>query len=438
MTPASVFLRSLAAAVLFLPAAGVRAQTPGSRDTSFNAGVTGATVYALDYQTDVDGTVKITAGGERAYGQYFVFRPDGTTPADFLLAPFGNPARIIYTIVQERAPAAPNLIPNLLIGGQFDGGFGRSTNGGRLVQNLIRITPSGAIDTDFSTGIGTGANNFVTSLLPLDDGRIVVGGLFTAFNRQPRRRIVRLLNNGTPDTSFATGLNIDNDVLALAEGIDPDTGGPDGSTLVGGLFNRVAGQSYAKLVRLDPNGNLDMSFHPQIDLRVLAILVQADGKIVIGGDFTTINGRRVARLARLNYDGSLDTTFVGGVSGVPNKDVNPTAVYVLKAMVDGRIYVGGEFAQINGAPRQYLGLISADGVVDNTFVPTPANVIYDAVQTIAIQPDNKLLIGETLGPRINDKFQPSLIRLIGVAPVIPTTGTPILGPTPSTPAPVNE
>ena len=437
MTPASVpsrlpaarraWLRAAAAAAILLPAAGLRAQTPGALDTSFNAGSLGSTIFAVDYQIDVDTSVKVTAGGDRTYGQYFLTngalqpdtQPSGVSSTDFVLPFFGNAARIIYTIVPERVISPDATLPNTLLGGSFDGGFGRSTNLNRVPQNLIRIAPDGQLDTDFATAVGTGANNYVTSILPLDDGRIVVGGLFTAFNKVPRRRIVRLFNTGRVDPNFATGANIDNDVLAVAESIDPNTGGPDGSTLVGGIFNRVAGQLYGKLARLDPNGNLDLSFHPSIDLRVLTILVQPNGKIVIGGDFTTVNGTRVARLARLNYDGSLDTTFVGGVSGVPNRDVNPPAVYVLKPVAngDGRIYVGGEFAQINGAPRQYLGLISADGVVDNSFVPTPSNVVNYSVQSIAIQSDNNLLVGETLGPRVNNKYPPSLVRLFGVTPV---------------------
>ena len=434
MIPASVpsrllvarraWLRAAAAAAILLPAAGLHAQTPGTLDTSFTTGSLGATIYAVDYQIDVDTSVKVTAGGDRAYGEYFLTngqiqpntQPSGIPSTDFVLPFFGNAARIIYTIVPERVINPDATLPNTLLGGSFDGGFGRGTNLNRVPQNLIRITPDGLLDTNFATAIGTGANNYVTSIVPLDDGRIVVGGLFTAFNKFPRRRIVRLFNSGQVDPNFATGANIDNDVLAVAESIDPTTGGPDGSTLVGGIFNRVAGQPYAKLARLDPNGNLDLSFHPSIDLRVNTILVQPNGKIVIGGTFTNVNGVRVSRLARLNYDGSFDPTFVGGVSGVPNNDVDPTAVYVLKPVGDGRVYVGGEFAQINAAPRRYLGLISADGVVDNSFVPTPSNVINDSVQSIAIQSDNNILIGETLGPRVNNKYPPSLVRLFGVTP----------------------
>ena len=360
--------------------------------------------------------VKITIGGDKALGEYIL--TNGIERTDFFFPDFGNAARVIFTIVPEQVTADGISLPNLLLGGEFDGGFGRSSNNNKLVQNITRITPDGLIDTDFTTNIGFGANNYVTSILPLADGRIVVGGLFTMFNRRPYRRIVRLLQSGTPDTTFATGLNIDNDVLAVAESIDP-TGAVDGNTLVAGNFNHVAGQTYGKLVRLDPNGNLDMSFHPAINTRVLAILVQDDGKIVIGGDFTTVNGANASHLARLNYDGSLDTTFNASVSGVPNNDVNPTTINVLKILPGTQmIYAGGEFSKINGTARQYLALLNSDGSVYAGF--DPAKYINNAVQSLTVQSDDyNLLVGETLGPRVNNKYPPSLIRLIGVNPTTP-------------------
>ena len=437
--PGRSWLRVAAAAALLLPAAGLRAQIPsaGTLDPTFDNGVGVSTIYAVDYETDSGNAIKVTVGGDRAFGAYLNtvnadgsnVQPGGPEDARFRLTPFGNAARIIFTVVPEQHLAEDSSFPNLLVGGSFDGGFGRGANSNKSPQNIVRIAPDGSQDTGFAAAVGTGANAFVTSIVPLKDGRIVVGGLFTAFNKQPRRRIVRLLGSGAVDSSFATGSNIDNDVLAVAESIDPANdginGSINGSIYVGGIFNRVAGQSYAKLARLDPNGNLDMSFHPNIDLRVNAILVQPDGKIIIGGDFTSVNGVRVSRLARLGYDGSLDPTFVGAVSGVPNNDVNPTAVNVLRPVgdSDGRIYIGGEFAQINGVTRRYLGLISKDGVLDLTF--DPVKYINNAVQSIAIQSDGKVLVGQTLGPRINNKFPSSIVRLYG-------------GPVPLTTLPVNE
>ena len=50
------------------------------------------------------------------------------------------------------------------------------------------------------------------------------------------------------------------------------------------------------------------------------VVVQSDGKVLIGGKFANYDGASVARLRRLNDDSSLDTTFNSGGIG-PNSDV---------------------------------------------------------------------------------------------------------------------
>ena len=278
-------------------------------------------------------------------------------------------------------------------------------------QNIVRILPDGTEDTSFNVSVG--ANNFVTSILPLQNGNIVVGGQFTSFRGEARLRIVRLNNDGTIDETFNASSVIDNDVLALAEGLDT-AGNADGTTLVAGSFNHVGGLPVTKLARLDASGNLDQSFHPVIDTRVLAITVQPNGKIIIGGEFTNVNGTPVSHIARLNRDGSLDTSFSASVTGEPAGEPNPVAVYVLRqlsAASSGKIYVGGNFTQIDGVTRRYLGLINPNGTV-GAFDPG-AN-IYDKVQSIFVQPNNgRVLVGETLGPKIGKTYIRSYLRLFG-------------------------
>ena len=43
---------------------------------------------------------------------------------------------------------------------------------------------------------------------------------------------------------------------------------------------------------------------------IRALLLQPDGKILIGGDFFNYNGAARDCIARLNADGSLDTSFL--------------------------------------------------------------------------------------------------------------------------------
>ena len=63
---------------------------------------------------------------------------------------------------------------------------------------------------------------------------------------------------------------------------------PDGKLLVGGQFTAVGGVSRSNLARLNADGSVDTAFNPAPNGPVRALLVQRDGRIVLGGDFTTV------------------------------------------------------------------------------------------------------------------------------------------------------
>ncbi len=413
---ARTFPSLLAAAALTLPAmSSVWAQTPGTVDPGFTPTTVAATVYALLFEQnphpdDSYGNV-VLAGGDGGFLETNL-QPNGLEKGKFIQPIYGATNRITFVAVPERYVVTANGFPKILLGGLFGQSAYQAAN--KIpAQNIVRIFADGTQDTTFNTG--TSSNAIVTSLLPLANQKIVAGGQFTAFNGKKRLRVVRLNNDGSIDESFNNSSQIDNDVLALAESVTPNSGGQvDGKVLVAGSFNHVGGQSVTKLARLNIDGSLDTTFKPVIDTRVIAIAVQPTGQIIIGGEFTNVNGHAVSHLARLNYDGSLDTTFVGGVTGEPAGESNPVAVYVLKQLTDptssGKIYVGGNFTQIDGATRRYLGLINPNGTV-GAF--DPGTTIYDKVQSIFVQPNGRVLIGETLGPKIGKTYQPSFIRLFG-------------------------
>lgn len=396
---------------------------PGTRDATF-APVTQpvATVYTVLYEADGSGNDTVLAGGDTGYLQTNLL-PTGNPEDTFVAPTYGSAIRLVFTAVPEVVNTTDGPLPKILLGGLF-GQSALQIFQKAPAQNIVRISPDGTLDTDFAAGVGAGANGYVTSILPQADGKIVVGGLFTTFNTLPRLRIARLMNNGILDASFSASSIIDNEVLALAAGVTPFSslpGGalsPDGTILVGGTFNHVGGLPITKLARLKSDGAVDTTFHPVIDERVNAIVVQPSGKIIIGGQFTSVNGRPALGIARLNPDGSLDPSFKTTVTGRTAGEPNPTAVYVLKQLSSRgafKVYVGGNFSLLNGLPRPNLGLIDANGAVQpfNPGVNLPGQGIYDKVQAIAVQPKGEVLIGETLGPKVNKVDQPTLIRLIG-------------------------
>ncbi len=134
-------------------------------------------------------------------------------------------------------------------------------------------------------------------------------------------------------------------------------------------------------------GGWDQAYAPTIvGGAVNAMALQPDGKLLIGGAFTSVNGSRSrVRLARLFADGSLDPTFFNSGSGVAN------AVWCLALQKDNRIVIGGDFLFVNAIARTRVARLNTNGSVDGTFIPT--NLINGSVLALAVQSDNKVVIG---------------------------------------------
>lgn len=91
--------------------------------------------------------------------------------------------------------------------------------------------------------------------------------------------------------------------------------------------------------------------------------------------------------------GMLDTTFdatAGGIIPGIEGDFPAPWIRALALEPDGRIYAGGEFSAVNGAPRASLTRLHFDGTLDPTFQPPWTNAVE--VFGLARQPDGKLLV----------------------------------------------
>lgn len=158
----------------------------------------------------------------------------------------------------------------------------------------------------------------------------------------------------------------------------------DNKILIGGQFTSYNGTTRSRLARINEDGSLDAAFTTSANSVVRCIAVQPDGKIIVAGDFTTINGSAKIALVRLNTDGSPDSGF--------NTGTGPDGG-VFKAIVlsSGKILIVGAFSNYNGVARNRVALLNDDGSLDNSFDSgTGANA---TVQTAAVQPDGKILIG---------------------------------------------
>ena len=408
--------RSVVSPLCFCPRSPGR-KPPGTLDTSFVSASVGSTFYALTLETvsinGVNYPIVVVGGDLTALNE--LNSNDGSDFADFELPAFGNDnGRIIYTIVPEVVPVG-STSHNLLLGGLF----GRSPDQVTAMepaQNITRLFPDGTQDATFNPG--KGSDNYITAILPLPDGGMVVGGEFVLFNKVTHNHIVRLDHTGAIVSSsvFDPKLTFDDYVLSIAAQVNPDPTGPQGQILVAGTFGNVDGQPHSKLARINADGSVDESFKPDFGDRVTVVVCQPDGKILAGGYFQSVNGTAVQHIVRLNYDGSIDPTFTTQVTTMQPMVAAPVAVNTITPVGDGRYYIGGNFLEINGVKRSYLGRVLPDGSVDSF---DPGTTITNTVQQVMPDPaTNRVYVTETLSKSINDVSPPSLIRLFG-DPVVP-------------------
>ena len=106
---------------------------------------------------------------------------------------------------------------------------------------LARLNPDGLVDLDFDTGAGF--NSPIFAILAQSDGKVVVGGSFTAFDGQSMNRLARLRGDGSWDASFDVGAGATDTINTLAAQAD-------GKLLAGGNFARFNNLSRGYLARV--------------------------------------------------------------------------------------------------------------------------------------------------------------------------------------------
>ena len=271
----------------------------------------------------------------------------------------------------------------ILIGGRFTA-FG-SGAGAVMRHNLARLNRDGSVDTSFNPG----ASGIVAALVVQADGKILVGGAFTTLGgggtgTTPRTNLGRLNTDGSVDVSFR--------VDAIGAGVYALGVLRDGRIVVGGDFTALGGGTAAvsrrNLGRIESDGTVDAGFNPGTDGEIDAMAVQPDGRVLVGGEFTKLGGgATTARsfVGRINVDGSLDAAF----NPAPNEPV-----YALALQPDGRIVIGGAFTKLvsgtaNPTPRYFIARLNTDGTPDTGFNPGADGAVW----TVAVQADGQIVVG---------------------------------------------
>ena len=179
---------------------------------------------------------------------------------------------------------------NVLVGGQF------GTVAGTARTCIARLNQDGgALLPGFApTIVGShapGGTTIVNAIVVQPDGKILISGSFDTVNGVIRFCVARLNPDGTLDDSFgssgATNGSVDTMVLL-----------PDGKIMVGGTFTAIYGEARDRIARLNPDGSVDPDFQVTANSTVTALALSTNG-VLLGGLFSSLDGIGATRIGRL-------------------------------------------------------------------------------------------------------------------------------------------
>ena len=323
-----------------------------------NFSPTAATI--LVFTQDPDG--KFVVGG--AFGTKGLARlnSDGSIDNTFTPPNFNYPGQVgILSVVR------------LQDGDYMVGGYFNKVNNFNF-NYVVRLNNDGTLDSSFlptALSAPSSIEVYVSSIVPLSDGKFLVGGTFW----QPKSNVVRLNADGTLDNTFGffpvPGPDGPHQPLGIAWDM---TVQPDGKILVGTQFG---------IQRLNADGTKDRTtftnslYAPNNIITSVELL--PDGKILASGDFTS----PTSRIAKLNSDGTVDPSF--------NPPSLNLGVRKILAQSDGKIMIGGLF---EGAIMR----LNADGSQDNTLnIPPISGGQPNMVRDIQITPDGYYIASGNFG-----------------------------------------
>jgi hypothetical protein len=128
---------------------------------------------------------------------------------------------------------------------------------------------------------------------------------------------------------------------------------PDGKVILGVPFSL----NHPQLRRLNPNGLVDDSFHPDTNLLwANALAVQPDGKILVNNACRE-HPPTCPGLLRLHADGSVDPSFQAPPIAALDQGIETFAV-----QPDGKIQVGGLILEAGGLPYGGIARLQLPGL----------------------------------------------------------------------------
>jgi uncharacterized delta-60 repeat protein len=301
-----------------------------------------------------------------------------------------------------------------------------ATFGGSNENYLIRYNNNGSLDMTFGNN-GRTTLDYVTSIIPLLNGKIIIATEIFDAQNNPFLNLKRLNNDGSLDSTF------ENNVLVNINGISASiysTLQTDGKIVVVASIPNQEGKVGFYKIRYNSDGTVDTSYANGLNVfeyscYASGIFLRNDGKIYVTGKSTSydpINQIYSSEFLVACYDtnGNLDSNYSldGVATSLMDNVYNSIQSVVMQA--DGKFIVALtklEQNPSNPTPETYNVVVNrynfeggndvgfgTNGVIETSFFDS-----YDEAFSVALQSDNKIVLGCTTDTGINRDF--GLIRL---------------------------
>jgi uncharacterized delta-60 repeat protein len=296
-----------------------RLSPSGALDLTFSpgTGISGSyagdlIIWAVGVRTDADASKRrIIAGGQFNYyngvsvangngGGLVQIKTDGSLDATALPKVEGGP---VYALTVDDNG-------KILAGGEF-----YKVNGADCWR-FVRINTDGTTDVTLWTGRWDGFNSSVGNV-QAHDGMIYVGGFFTQYRGNNAGRLVRLKSDGSYDATFNTGTGFTGSTTATcSQGIESKSLAfmSNGKVVVGGNFTAYQGNTVYRIARLNSDGSYDASCvtGTGFDQCIERVVFQGtDDSLLAAGFFTSFRDEAQGSIIRVRKPPAAFTLALG-------------------------------------------------------------------------------------------------------------------------------
>ncbi|AIM38944.1 DUF5008 domain-containing protein [Sphingobacterium sp. SG20118] len=287
----------------------------------------------------------------------------------------------------------------------------------------------GTVSIDPTFQVGTGANGTVSDMLFLEDGKMIYIGGFTDYNRKgiirPINRLVRTFPDGTYDASFRIGTGANNFLSSIIR--------LDNFYYLAGSFSGYdqRKENISNLTRINLTGTIDtMGIKPfrrpdQLDTTkyyptfnggfdgFVSNIYESEDKVLATGNFkfyvrrtydkpnkletrdtVILDSTEIRHVARLNKNGELDKSFRFKADGKPFSGANGSvgSLFHKTGPLKGKLLVYGSFSKFDDQSKGYITRLNADGTIDPTFNASGVGADYNVISVTFNEQLNKYLI----------------------------------------------